>query len=150
MSSQSSKNDDFIIYVDGACSGNPGDSSIGVVIRDTLKNREETISQYIGIATNNIAEYSALIAALERVLEMGAKRVFVRSDSELMVKQINGLYKVKNENLKGLYTTVVSIVKKFDSFKIEHVRREFNKEADKLAQKAITDYKRAGRMVASQ
>lgn len=140
---------DFIINVDGACSGNPGDSSIGVVIYDIKNHREDTVSQYIGTATNNVAEYSALIEGLRRSIELGAKNILVKSDSELMVKQINGQYKVKNEGLKELYTKAISMLKSFTLFKIEHVRREFNQEADRLAKKAITEYKRAGRMVAS-
>lgn len=137
-----------LINIDGASSGNPGDASIGVVLKDNLHKKEETISQYIGKTTNNFAEYQALIIGLERAIELGIKDVHVKSDSELLVKQLKGEYKVKSDNLKELNHKAANLIKSFSFFKIEHVRREFNKEADKLAKKAIIDFKRASRMVA--
>jgi len=141
---------DFIIYIDGASSGNPGHAAVGVVIKDKLRNREEMISQYIGIGTNNFAEYAALITALQRAQELGAKEVYIKSDSELLVKQLKGEYKVKSDNLKQLNEQAVRLLKAFRFFRIEHIKREFNEEADKLAKKAIIEYKRASRMVALQ
>jgi len=140
---------EFIINIDGACSGNPGDAAVGIVIRDKTNSFEEKISKYIGVGTNNIAEYSALLLGLERALGLGARKVVIRSDSELLVKQLRGDYKVKNENLAVLYGKAVNLLQKFSAFTIEHVRREFNKEADLLAKKGITDYRRANRMVAA-
>ncbi|MDD5747348.1 MAG: ribonuclease HI family protein, partial [Candidatus Omnitrophica bacterium] len=87
---------EFLINVDGACSGNPGDAAVGIVIRDKESCFEENISRYIGVGTNNIAEYTALLIGLERVLALGAQRVVIKSDSELLVKQLRGDYKVKN------------------------------------------------------
>ncbi len=139
--------DNLAIYVDGASSGNPGDAGIGFVIKS--KSKEERFSSYIGVTTNNFAEYQALVAALKRARQLGARAVEIKSDSELMVKQLKGEYKVKSANLKELHELSVKLAKEFCSFAIEHVGRDFNKEADKLAKGAIIEYKRANRMVAS-
>ncbi len=139
---------DVIINIDGASSGNPGSAAIGAVIIDRQTNCQEEISQYIGIGTNNFAEYTALIVALRKALTLGARRIQIKSDSELLVKQIIGEYKVKSENLKELNSTAAGLLKKFSYFEIQHIRRELNKEADSLAKKAIIDYKRANRMAA--
>ena len=120
------------IYTDGACSGNPGPAAIGVVI----KNKEETIkeiSQSIGPATNNIAEYKALICGLQEALKLKAEEVLVRTDSQLMYEQIIGNYKVKHENIKPLFEEVKNLVTGFKQVEFKHVPREQNKEADKLA-----------------
>ena len=150
MSKKMIKTTELIASIDGACSGNPGDASIGVVMKDKLGLYQETISQYIGKATNNVAEYSALLVALKKAHELGVEKFFVKSDSELLVKQIKGIYKVKNDTLKKLNSQALSLINKFSSFGIEHVRREYNKEADKLAQQAIIEYRRANRTVAAQ
>lgn len=150
MSKMITKTTELIANVDGACSGNPGDASIGVVIKDKRHIYQETISQYIGLATNNVAEYRALLMALKRAKELGGEKFFVKSDSELLVKQIKGVYKVKNDALKELNYQAQSFIKNFTFFSIEHVAREYNKEADKLAKQAIVEYRRANRMVAAQ
>ena len=141
---------ELFAYIDGACSGNPGDASIGVVINDKKHTYKETISQYIGQATNNVAEYSALLMALKKAKSLMAEKIFIKSDSELLVKQIKGVYKVKNETLKELNHQAQSMLSEFKIFKIEHIRREYNKEADKLAKQAIVEYRRANRTVAAQ
>lgn len=126
------------IYCDGASSGNPGDSGIGVVIYlANEENKNYKISEYIGIATNNVAEYSALIKGLEKARSLGLRKIKVFLDSELIVRQLNGIYKVKSDNLKQLWTHAKNILEDFDSHIITHVRREMNKEADLLARKAI-------------
>lgn len=132
------------MYCDGACSGNPGDSGIGVVIElsdedaeGLNKKKSHTISEYIGIATNNIAEYSALIGGLAKARSLGITRIRVFLDSELVVKQLNGLYKVKNEKLKPLWEKAVELLRHFPDYKVSHVPREMNAEADSLARKAV-------------
>ena len=144
------KTTELIANIDGASSGNPGDASIGVLIKDKRHLYQETISQYIGQATNNVAEYRALLMALKKANDLGVEKFFVKSDSELLVKQIKGIYKVKNDALKKLNSQAHTLISKFKSFGIEHIRREYNKEADKLAKTAITEYRRANRMVAAE
>jgi ribonuclease HI len=124
------------IFVDGACSGNPGEAGIGVVINAEGKTVKE-ISKAIGLATNNIAEYSALIYALQEAKIMKAKELQVFTDSELMFRQVTGAYKVKNEKLKVLCDQVKHLMSGFDRVEIAHVRREKNKHADKLATESI-------------
>lgn len=132
------------MFCDGACSGNPGDSGVGVAIdlsdEDAValnKDKSYTISEYIGTATNNIAEYSALIRGLEKAGSLGIKRIKVFLDSELVVKQLKGVYKVKNKNLIPLWQQAKDLLKNFESCKIAHVPREMNAEADSLARKAV-------------
>ena len=117
------KTTELIANIDGASSGNPGDASIGVLIKDKRHLYQETISQYIGQATNNVAEYRALLMALKKANDLGVEKFFVKSDSELLVKQIKGIYKVKNEALKELNSQAHSLISKFKSFGIEHIRR---------------------------
>ena len=125
------------IFCDGASSGNPGNAGIGVVINLNDGCPACRLSEYIGIATNNVAEYTAFIRALEEARSLGIKRVKVFLDSELVVKQINGLYKVKNINLMPLWIMAKKLLAEFDSFSVVHVKREMNKEADALATKAV-------------
>ncbi len=126
------------IFVDGACSGNPGQSGIGVVISSQGKVVKE-ISKAIGEATNNIAEYSALIYALQEAMIMKATKLQIFTDSELMFRQLTGAYKVKNEKLKFLFDQAQHLISGFDHIDIQHVRREKNKQADKLATEAIKE-----------
>ena len=132
------------MYCDGACSGNPGDSGVGVAINlsdedAAALNRDKsyTISEYIGTATNNIAEYSALISGLEKAKSLGIKRIKVFLDSELVVKQLKGVYKVKHKNLIPLWQQAKGLLKNFESCKVSHVPRELNAEADSLARKGV-------------
>lgn len=132
------------IFTDGACSGNPGPAGIGVVIKDGDVTVKE-VSRYIGEATNNIAEYTALVVALEEAMVLKAKAVDVKTDSELMFKQVTGVYAVKHPNMMALFEKVKELSKRFEKFQIAHVRREFNKEADKLSTQAIKVYRKDGR-----
>lgn len=129
-------NDIAIIYTDGGSRGNPGPAGIGAVI---TKDGQPvaSISEFLGTTTNNVAEYTALIRSLEKSLECGIQKVEVRTDSELMVKQMNGEYRVKNEGLKPLFLKAQTLKNRFASFVIVHVRREQNKEADRLANLAM-------------
>jgi len=124
------------IFVDGACSGNPGPAAIGVVINQGEKRLKE-ISRSIGEATNNIAEYSALICALQEALILKASDLKVFTDSELVFKQVTGKYKVKNQNMKNLCEQVQQLLRGFQKVDFQHVLREKNKEADRLATSAI-------------
>jgi len=124
------------VYVDGAARGNPGPAGIGVVIKDGPKLIEE-IGAYIGKSTNNIAEYMALVRGLEEVLIRGFRSASFFSDSELLVKQLNGEYKVKHENLIPLHYHVLTLVDRMKDFSIKHVTREKNEHADKMANKGI-------------
>lgn len=128
---------DLIIHVDGACSGNPGPAGIGVAIDDQNGQRLKEISQFIGSATNNIAEYTALIFALQEALLLKAKRVKIFTDSELVHKQVTGQYKVKHEKMKPLFEQVKHLWEGFEQIEFFHVLREKNKDADKLATQAI-------------
>ncbi|MBI2996100.1 MAG: ribonuclease HI family protein [Candidatus Melainabacteria bacterium] len=124
------------INIDGASRGNPGPASIGIAF---YKDKEliEEMSEHIGICTNNFAEYTALIRALETSLNKGFDTIEVRSDSELVVNQINKRYKVKDADIKELFDKANSLIEKFHSFKIIYVPREENLRADKLANKAL-------------
>ncbi len=125
-------------HTDGASKGNPGPASIGFTIE---KNNAvvEKYCEYIGKTTNNIAEYTALITAIKRMKALNATDVIIYSDSELAVKQINGIYKVRNIGLKPIFSEVIKLLKGFDSFRIIHVSRKENSIADCLANKAINE-----------
>lgn len=125
------------IYTDGASKGNPGPAAIGVVIEDESGQVINQISRRIGEATNNRAEYLALIAGVEEAARLGAEHVEVRSDSELLVRQIAGQYRVKNPELKRLFEQVQRLIRKFQSFSIVHIPRGQNKAADALSRRAL-------------
>ncbi len=127
--------DNVEMYVDGASASNPGKAGIGVVLKVNGKSVKK-ISKPIGVATNNVAEYTALIEGLNLALLEGFRSLRVYSDSELVVRQINGSYKVKDKNLLKLYKQVKGLEKQFSNLEIIHVNRENNKEADKLAKSA--------------
>ncbi len=124
-----------VLHTDGASSGNPGASGIGVVVEFQGRHFEQ--SSYIGIATNNVAEYEALIAGLEECKRLGADEVEAYMDSELLAKQISGEYRVKHLGLLPLYRKVLELVSSFRRVTFAHVPREENKRADSLAKKAI-------------
>ena len=126
-----------VIFADGASRGNPGPAAIGVTIRDERGRFITSRSQRIGKATNNQAEYMALIAALEEAITLDAKRVDIKMDSELVVKQINGEYRVKKATLKPLYQQVKRLQGTLESFTVTYIPRRQNTEADKLANKAL-------------
>ena len=127
----------LVIFTDGASQGNPGQSAIGAVIRDGQGRVISRISRRIGHATNNQAEYTAIIAALEEASRLGAEEVEVRADSELVVKQLNGQYKVKKATLRPLYQKVVRLIGSLEAFTITYIPRTQNREADRLANKAL-------------
>jgi ribonuclease HI len=125
------------IYTDGAARGNPGPAAIGVTIKDETGRLIAHISRHIGITTNNQAEYLAVIAALEKAVTLGAGKVILNSDSELIVRQVNGQYRVKNAALKPLHQKVKQLISLLEDFTIKHIPRQQNTEADKLANKAL-------------
>jgi ribonuclease HI len=125
----------LVIYTDGGANPNPGPASIGAVIRDEEGHAVSLISLSIGIATNNEAEYQAVIAALEMASKLGAERVELRSDSELLVRQVNGQYKVKAASIRPLYLAVKQAQLRFGECVFKHIPRELN-EAHELADRA--------------
>ncbi len=127
----------IVVNVDGASRGNPGESGIGVAIFDKDSNMINEACDYLGVATNNMAEYKALILGIKLSMRYNAKKILFKSDSELMVKQIKGEYKVKNAQLKLLFAEVQDLFKKLTNWEIMHVSREENKEADLLANKGV-------------
>jgi ribonuclease HI len=123
---------------DGASKGNPGDSGIGVMVRDAEGNVVFTVSAYLGKATNNVAEYTALITLLHRMATVPCTRLEVQADSELMVRQVNGIYKVKDARLQRFCAEVQRLRKAATyEFVLRYVPREQNKEADMLANRGI-------------
>jgi ribonuclease HI len=129
----------LLIYTDGASRNNPGEASIGVVIKDGGGTTVGTISQYIGIATNNVAEYTALIEALKAAQKLNPERIDLYLDSQLVVRQMKGEYKIKNAGLVPLVREAQALVHQFPQGKVafHHIPREENKEADALANEAI-------------
>jgi ribonuclease HI len=126
---------------DGGARGNPGPAGIGVVIRAADGTPLVTIGKPIGHATNNVAEYKALILALEKARQLGAKKIHIRGDSELIVKQMRGEYKVKNADLRDLWEQAQHLYHQFNEARIDHNLRDKNKLADRLVNRAL-DLKR--------
>jgi ribonuclease HI len=127
----------LIAHSDGGARGNPGPAGYGVVIQDEAGRKVAALSQYLGHQTNNFAEYQGLIAALEYALEHGHKALKVVSDSELLVRQIKGIYKVKNSTLQELHGRAKELIAQMEWFSIDHALREHNREADELANQAM-------------
>lgn len=127
----------LIVNVDGGARGNPGPAAIGVVIRDADGQIVSTVSERIGEATNNVAEYRALIAGIEGASSLGADRIELYGDSELVVRQVRGEYKVKNPGIRPLHAEVVESLARFEQWSIQHVRREQNADADALVNDAL-------------
>ena len=126
-----------VAHVDGGARGNPGPAGYGVVIENHEGKPIAEISRYLGHHTNNFAEYSGLIAALSYALEHQHSAVRVLSDSELMVRQMNGVYKVRSRDLRPLYEQARALAQRLNWFRIEHVGREQNARADRLANEAM-------------
>lgn len=124
---------DLVAYVDGASRGNPGPAGIGVVISDTDGNVIKEIAEPLGRTTNNVAEYSALIRALEEARSLGGSGIQVYTDSELMARQINGQYQVRQRHLFPLFTRAKGLLDLFDRARVTHVYREKNTHADRLS-----------------
>ena len=127
----------LIIYTDGGARGNPGPAGIGAVIYDTKGDRLTEISEYIGETTNNQAEYRAVIKAIEKASELSAEELEFYLDSELVVKQLNQEFKIKNKELAPLFVKIYNSSLRFKKVVYKHIPREKNKEADKLVNKAI-------------
>ena len=127
----------LVAHTDGGARGNPGPAGYGVVIHDAQGNKVAALSQYLGHQTNNFAEYQALIGALEYAVEHGPKALRVISDSELLVRQMKGVYKVKEPTLRDLHGRASQLVRQLEWFDIDHVLRGHNKEADQLANDAM-------------
>jgi ribonuclease HI len=132
----------LIAHSDGGARGNPGPSGYGVVIKDEAGQKVAALSEYLGHQTNNFAEYQGLIAALEYAVKHGPKALKLISDSELLVRQIKGIYKVKNETLKDLHARAKELIAQLEWFSIGHALREHNQEADRLANEAMDRGKR--------
>lgn len=130
----------FFLYTDGAARGNPGPAGAGAYICTPDGKAVAEIAEYLGETTNNVAEYKGLLYGLEKLIELGAQDVEIRADSELMVRQLNGQYKVKHPNLIPLYREALDLLRKIPSFKIMHIRREQNAEADRLSNEAIDNH----------
>jgi probable phosphoglycerate mutase len=124
-------------YIDGGARGNPGPAGYGVRIERADGTLIEELYGPLGIATNNVAEYNGLLAALRWAIDHGHTSVHIRSDSELLVKQMQGEYKVKNPALQALYVKARLLVMELENVEFEHVRRELNKEADRLSNLAM-------------
>lgn len=131
--------DKLYIYTDGGARGNPGPAGIGAVILDDKNNVIGEVSRFIGVATNNVAEYLAVIYGLHESLYKGASSVFIRTDSQLVARQLKGEYKIKDANLRKFSDIALNLFRFFKSVDIEEIPREQNKAADRLVNKAI-DY----------
>src|ERR1044071_2735558 len=129
--------------VDGAARGNPGEAGCGAVILDDAGSVVKELSCYLGHGTNNVAEYEALLMGLKELRRLGKRKIRVQSDSQLLVRQLNGQYRVKDEKLKHLFDRVTHLLREFDQVRIVHVPRELNKLADRLANQGIDDAHKA-------
>ncbi len=127
----------LVAHSDGGARGNPGPAGYGVVIKDEAGQKVAALSEYLGHQTNNFAEYQGLIAALEYAIEYGPKALKLISDSELLVRQIKGIYKVKNATLQDLHGRAKQLIAQLEWFSIGHALREHNQEADRLANEAM-------------
>lgn len=127
----------MILHTDGGARGNPGPAAIGAVISDKLGRVINTASEYVGETTNNVAEYKALLMGLNLALESNIAEITCYLDSELVVKQLNGVYRVKKDDLIQLHAKVKELSKKFSVIKFEHIRREFNSVADGLVNQVL-------------
>jgi len=129
---------ELTIFTDGASRNNPGESGAGIYI---LRNGKpfEQIARYLGTTTNNVAEYTAAIIGLEHAVKVGARRVNLYADSELLVKQLNGQYKVKSEGLKPLHAKAKELIARIGTVAVKYIPRDMNKEADALANRAIDE-----------
>jgi len=128
-------------YIDGGARGNPGPAGYGVYI-ELPDGSVEELHGGLGIATNNVAEYNGLLAALRWAAEHGHRRLHVRADSELLVKQMRGEYRVKHEGLKPLFLQACALIRQIGDVTFEHVRREFNKDADRLSNLGMDESER--------
>ncbi len=133
-------------YIDGGARGNPGPAGYGVRVEGPDGVVLDDLHGALGIATNNIAEYNGLLAALHWAVARGERSVRIRADSELLVKQMRGEYRVKNEGLKPLFLQACALIRQIGDVQFEHVRREFNKEADRLSNLGMDEAERNCRL----
>jgi len=130
----------ILIYTDGAARGNPGPAGAGALLRDaTTGTTLAEIAEFLGVRTNNYAEWTAVELALARALELGATHVDLRLDSELVARQISGRYRVRHPDLKPLHASVMAMLGQLGSYTVGHVPRELNKDADRLSNVAIDE-----------
>jgi ribonuclease HI/probable phosphoglycerate mutase len=127
------------LYTDGACRGNPGYGGAGAVLMDEAGNTVATVREFLGLCTNNIAEYRALILGLEEALKRRCRKLHIFLDSELLVKQINGMYRVKSNHLKVLMVDIKRLLSSLEAYTVEHLDRSQNHIADRLANEAIDE-----------
>jgi ribonuclease H / adenosylcobalamin/alpha-ribazole phosphatase len=130
----------LIVYCDGAARGNPGPAGIGVLVTDETGRELARVAKGIGVATNNVAEYRAVLDGLRAAAELGATHVLVRSDSRLLVEQLSGRFRVKNPTLVRLHGEVRALLSQFAEVAFEHVPRELNRDADRLANEGVDDW----------
>ncbi len=127
----------LLIYTDGAARGNPGPAGAGAILRDSDGNVLAEVAEPLGRATNNVAEWTAVLLALEEARRLGATHVDLRMDSQLVARQISGVYRVKHPDLKPIHAAVMDLLRLLDGYTVGHVPRELNKDADRLSNIAI-------------
>ncbi len=132
------------LWTDGAARGNPGPAGVGVMLKSSTGDVIVAEGQFVGHTTNNVAEYKALLLGLERALERGVMLLEVRADSELLIKQLKGEYRVRNPGLRPLYEQALGLLGRFEGVRLLHVRREHNVEADRLANEGIDGARATG------
>lgn len=137
MSNPQTTNKKITIFIDGAARGNPGPAGAGIVIKDEANKTIREIYKSLGVATNNVAEYNALIYGLEEAIALGANIVRVHLDSELVAQQLKGEFRVKDKQIKVLFDKAIELINRLEKIEVVHIDRGKNKEADKLANKAI-------------
>jgi len=131
------KIEQIMFYIDGGSRGNPGPAAAAFVLTDPDGTKLQAEAFFLGQTTNNVAEYTGIVKALEAAKQIGAKRLTIFSDSELLVRQLNGEYKVKSERIRPLFRQAVNLLGEFENWKVQHITREQNKEADKLVNQAL-------------
>jgi len=136
---------ELVIYIDGAARGNPGEAGAAAIIYDASGRRLAEVGKYLGRTTNNVAEYSALILGLEEARRLGGRQLAIFSDSELLIRQCNGQYRVRDARLKRYFERVKRLSQGFDKVTLQHVLREKNKEADRLVNKVLDQAKEAAK-----
>ena len=130
----------ILIYTDGAARGNPGPAGLGAILRDAKTGEVlAELARFLGIRTNNYAEWTAVEEAVRQALELGASQVDLRMDSELVARQITGRYRVKHADLKPIHARVMAMLGQLDGYTVGHVPRELNKDADRLSNVAIDE-----------
>ena len=127
----------LLIYTDGAARGNPGPAGAGAILRDADGTVLAEVAEPLGRATNNVAEWTAVLLALEEARRLGATHVDLRMDSQLVARQISGVYRVKHPDLKPIHAAVMDLLRLLDGYTVGHVPRELNRDADRLSNIAI-------------